>query len=74
MKFKAEVTMTGTVEVGVLINEEGQIIETKILKSLNPACDEAAIAAVQMSRWEPASARDQLVQVWVSIPVTFALK
>ena len=38
----------GRVYVNVLIDERGNVIDTKILKSLgNNGCDEAAVAAIQ---------------------------
>jgi len=65
----------GRVYVNVLIDEQGNVIDTKILKSLgNNGCDEAAVAAIRKVKWKPAKQRDKPVKVWVGIPVVFKLK
>ena len=65
----------GRVYVNVLIDERGNVIQTKILKSLgNNGCDEAAVAAIKAVKWKPAKQRDKPVKVWVGIPVVFKLK
>lgn len=65
----------GRVYVNVLIDEKGNVIDTKILKSLgNNGCDEAAVAAIRSVKWKPAKQRDKPVKVWVGIPVVFKLK
>ena len=65
----------GRVYVNVLIDERGNVIDTKILKSLgNNGCDEAAVAAIRQVKWKPAKQRDKPVKVWVGIPVVFKLK
>ncbi len=65
----------GRVYVNVLIDEQGNVIDTKILKSLgNNGCDEAAVAAIRKAKWKPAKQRDKPVKVWVGIPVVFKLK
>ncbi len=68
-----EAGVAGTVEIATLINKDGEVIETKILKSLDPACDAAAIKTIQESKWKPAMQRDLPVEVWVSVPLTFEL-
>jgi protein TonB len=65
----------GRVVVNVLIDEKGNVVDTKILKSLgNNGCDEAAIAAIKSVKWKPAKQRDKPVKVWVGIPVVFMLQ
>ncbi|HNR67272.1 MAG TPA: energy transducer TonB [bacterium] len=65
----------GRVVVNVLIDQNGNVIDTRILKSLgNNGCDEAAIAAIKSVKWKPAKQRDKPVKVWVGIPVVFMLK
>jgi periplasmic protein TonB len=65
----------GRVYINVLIDEKGNVIDTKVLKSLgNNGCDEAAIAAIRSVKWTPAKQRDKAVKVWVGIPVVFKLK
>ena len=65
----------GRVFVKVLIDQQGRVIDTQVIKSLgNNGCDEAAISAIKSVRWRPAKQRDRPVKVWVSIPVMFMLK
>ena len=65
----------GRVYVNVLIDVNGNVVDTKILKSLgNNGCDEAAVAAIKSVKWIPAKQRDRAVKVWVGIPVVFKLK
>jgi len=65
----------GRVVVNVLIDEQGNVIDTEILKSLgNNGCDQAAIEAIKSVKWKPAKQRDKPVKVWVGIPVVFRLK
>lgn len=65
----------GRVMVHVQIDENGKVVNTRILQSLgNNGCDEAAVAAIKSVRWKPAKQRDRAVKVWVAIPVVFKLK
>lgn len=65
----------GRVYVNVLIDQKGNVVDTKILKSLgNNGCDEAAVSAIKAVKWTPAKQRDKPVKVWVGIPVVFKLK
>ncbi len=65
----------GRVVINCLIDEQGNVIDTKVLKSLgNNGCDEAAVAAIKSVKWTPAKQRDKPVKVWVGIPVVFRLK
>lgn len=65
----------GTVFIHALIDRRGNVINTKVLKSLgNNGCDEAAADAIKKTKWKPALQRDKPVKVWVSIPVVFKLK
>ena len=65
----------GRVYINVLIDQKGNVVRTKILKSLgNNGCDEAATAAIKAVKWKPAQQRDKPVKVWVGIPVVFKLK
>jgi protein TonB len=65
----------GKVIIWVQVDEKGNVVGTKVLKSLgNNGCDEAAIAAIKSVKWKPAMQRDKPVKVWVSIPVFFMLK
>ncbi|MBN2411829.1 energy transducer TonB [candidate division KSB1 bacterium] len=74
-KTARKAQVEGTVRLWVCIDESGQVVEVKVLKSLgNTGCDEAAVAAVKSVKWQPALQRDKPVKVWISIPVKFMLK
>ncbi|NIR50617.1 energy transducer TonB [candidate division KSB1 bacterium] len=65
----------GKVIVHVLVNKQGEVENTRILKSLgHSGCDDAAINAIKSVKWKPALQRDKPVKVWVAIPVIFKLK
>lgn len=70
-----KVGIEGRVIVQVLVSDKGEVVKTKILKSLgHSGLDEAAVDAIRSVKWKPAKQRDKPVAVWVSIPVIFKLK
>lgn len=65
----------GTVFVEAVIDEVGNVVSTRIVKSLgHSGCDEAAVEAIRKVKWKPAKQRDKSVKVRISIPVKFRLK
>lgn len=65
----------GKVIVQVLVSEKGEVVDTKVIKSLgHGGMDEAAVNAIRSVKWKPALQRDKPVKVWVAIPVIFKLK
>lgn len=65
----------GRVIIKAHVDEQGNVIGTKVAKSLGPnGCDEAAILAIQSVKWHPALQRDMPVSVWVAVPVDFQLR
>ncbi len=70
-----EAGIEGTVVVQAYVNEFGKVTECIILKGVpNTGLDEAAVAAIQKTRFKPAKQRDRNVGVYISIPVIFKLK
>jgi len=70
-----EAGIEGTVIVQVFVDKKGRVKETIILKGIpNTGLDEAAIAAIRETRFEPGKQRERPVGVWISIPVNFRLK
>jgi len=64
--------LEGVVIVKMLVDADGGIASTQILKSSgNALFDEAALSAARQSRFTPAKQRDKCVRVWVSRPFTF---
>jgi protein TonB len=65
----------GRVMIWAQIDEKGNVIRTKIMKSLGPnGCDEAAALAISSVKWKPAMQRDKPVKVWIAVPVDFQLR
>ncbi|UCH10931.1 MAG: energy transducer TonB [Fidelibacterota bacterium] len=69
-----EAGIEGTVVVQAFVDKTGKVTETVILSGLpNTGLDEAAVTAIQRTRFKPAKQRDIPVGVWFSIPITFVL-
>jgi protein TonB len=64
----------GQTVVKALVDIDGSIIQTQILKSSgNQLLDQAALEAAMKAKFTPARQRDKMVRVWVSIPIKFVL-
>jgi len=64
----------GTVVVQAFVDKNGNVTETNIIKGIpNTGLDEAAIDAVNDTKFKPAKQRNETVGVWVSIPIVFKL-
>jgi protein TonB len=62
----------GTVIVWFFINEEGLVQDTRVSQSSGQQqFDEAALEVADVLRFTPALNRDQRVQVWIEVPITF---
>ena len=62
----------GTVEVWFFISEEGRVLDSRVSKSSGQLqFDEAALKVADVVRFSPALNRDQRVQVWIQLPITF---
>ncbi len=65
----------GRVTVYAQVDENGNVVRTKVVQSLGPnGCDEAAVQAIRSVKWKPAKQRDRSVKVWIAVPVDFRLK
>lgn len=63
----------GTVIIKVHVNEKGQILDTKVFKSLGDGCDEAAVKALRAANWKPATKNGSSISVWFGIDIQFKL-
>jgi protein TonB len=62
----------GTVVVWFFINEEGLVQDTRVSQSSGQQqFDQAALEVADVLRFTPALNRDQRVQVWIEVPITF---
>lgn len=65
----------GRVIVQMVINKEGQVTSTRVIKSVSPELDAEAIRVVSsMPKWEPGMQRGQAVNVRYTLPITFRLE
>jgi periplasmic protein TonB len=63
----------GKVLVKAIIDENGYVTETSILKSVNDDCDNAAMDAIKKTKFTPGIKDDKPVKAEVTIPVMFKL-
>ena len=62
----------GTVIVWFFITEEGLVQDTRISRTSGQVqFDQAALKVADVLRFTPALNRDQRVQVWIEVPITF---
>lgn len=69
-------SITGDVFIEFVINSKGEVVQesVKVIKSLDPECDEEAVRLIKNSpRWIPARAEGKDVEQHVSFPVSFRL-
>ena len=66
--------VVGTVAVWVFIDESGIATDVRVKDSSGqPALDDAALRVARVFRFSPARNGDQVVPVWVSLPIRFAV-
>lgn len=63
----------GIVILDLVIDTEGRVVETTVIRSI-PGLDAAALAAVRQWRYSPVKVDGQPVSVRLTVPITFALK
>jgi len=69
-----EVGIEGTVLLRLLVNEDGAVVETDIIRSdVTPDMEKAAISAAMNYRFKPAKQRNVPVKAHVALPVIFKI-
>jgi periplasmic protein TonB len=64
----------GKVYVSFVIDEAGNVIDTKILRGIGSGCDEEAIRVVNsMPKWTPGKQDGKNVRVHYNLPINFHL-
>jgi TonB family protein len=63
----------GTVFVQFIVNEQGDTEDISVVRGIGAGADEAAVRAVQETRFTPGRQRGQEVKVRMSLPVRFRL-
>ncbi|MCG8581434.1 MAG: TonB family protein [Bacteroidales bacterium] len=71
----AEAGITGKVYISFVINEQGNVVEAKVVRSPDKKLSAEALRVVNnMPRWAPGYQRDKAVRVSYTIPVNFVLQ
>lgn len=63
----------GKVFVKAIIDENGNVTETSILKGVNADCDKAAMDAIKKTKFTPGIKDNKPVKAEVTIPIMFKL-
>jgi protein TonB len=71
--FAQRAGVEGRVLIYAQVDERGNVVQTRVMKSLGTGCDEAAEKAIRSVKWKPAMQRDTPVKVWIMVPVEFKL-
>jgi len=70
LKHKIE----GRVTIQFVIDEEGNVVDAKVLKGIGYGCDEEALRVVNsMPKWKPGKQRGDNVRVRFVLPIRFVL-
>ncbi len=64
----------GRVYVKAFVDEVGNVSKVELIKGIGAGCDEAAMAAVQKTKFKPGKQRGKPVKVQVTVPVLFRLQ
>ena len=64
----------GKVFIQVFIDEDGNVVEAKVIKGIGAGCDAAALDAVKQTKFTPGKQNGKQVKVQVSIPIVFKLQ
>jgi protein TonB len=63
----------GTVIIGILVSERGDVAEAKVLRGGGYGLNEAALSAVRKWKFRPAVKEGKRVKVWMTYPIVFKL-
>lgn len=69
-----KIGIEGKVIVTAVVDENGNVIKTEVLKSVFPSLDEIACKAVSETKFSPGKQRGKPVKVEIKIPVNFKLR
>ena len=65
----------GSVVVWFFISEQGTVLDRRVSESSGHIpLDEAALEVADVFRFSPALNREQIVQVWIQLPITFQVQ
>lgn len=64
----------GKVIIQAFIDENGNVVHTKVLNGIGGGCDEMAVDAVKKTKFNPGTQNGKPVKVQVTIPILFKLQ
>ncbi|HEU4436940.1 MAG TPA: TonB family protein, partial [candidate division Zixibacteria bacterium] len=64
----------GQVVVAILVDTDGKVLDTKVVKSSNEIFNEEAVAAVKQWSFKPAIYNKKPVKFWYNTPIVFRLE
>ena len=65
----------GRVIVQFVVNQDGSIVDSVVVRSVDPYLDKEALRVIQMMpKWKPGKQRGKAVRVKYTVPVTFKLQ
>ena len=70
-KIASQTNTEGKVLVQAVVDENGKVISTNVIKGIGAGCDEVALDAVINSKFKPGKQRGKNVKVQVTIPIVF---
>ena len=74
-KEAMEKGISGRVMVGFIVEKDGSISETEVVKGIGGGCDEEAVRVVKaMPKWKPGKEKGKPVRVSYMMPITFRLQ
>ena len=69
-----ENNIQGRCIIEFVVNKDGTVVDPKVIKSLDAACDKEAMRVVKsMPKWKPGLQRGKPVRVRYTLPVMFRL-
>lgn len=78
IKYPAEAKekkIQGRVNVAFIVNQDGSISDTKIIRGASPLLDAEALRVIgSMPKWKPGMQKGKAVRVQYTVPVVFSLK
>jgi len=65
----------GIIYIGFVVNTDGKLTDITILRGIGSGCDEEAIRVIKkMPHWIPGKQNGNLVDVFLTMPITFKLE
>lgn len=64
----------GRVFIKALIDEEGNVVHTELIKGIGAGCDTEAMRAIKDTKFKPGISNGKAVKVQVSIPILFKIQ